>query len=272
MIITYEIKNKITEEYYIGVESNYSPTRKYFGSGVKIKQAIEKYGTISFDKIITGVWRSKEIAFLMEAWIVDYDTIKDPLCYNMKPGGAGGAKKGHLKGIKKSATHAKAIGDALRNRKRPKSVGEAVSIAKKGKSVPNLRGEQNGMYGKYGNKNPSHNKHWVIHPISKAVKFTKYPGLFYENGWVKGSCRTKFIKIFDDNGDEMFFGSGSDLKNLSHYLPVTEFRNSAKHNGELIYKTGIPPKAVRDTNQREFYKKYQNWKAVFLAADDCGKL
>ena len=69
----------------------------YFGSGKHLTNAMNKYGKENFDKLVTGEWKSKEIMFLIENWIILPEFIKDTQCYNMKPGGTGGTQKGHQK-------------------------------------------------------------------------------------------------------------------------------------------------------------------------------
>lgn len=76
--------------YYIGAHQTYNIYDNYLGSGKLIKRSIKKYGKSKFSKLVAGVWRSKEIMFLMESVIVDSEVVSDKLSYNLKIGGQGG--------------------------------------------------------------------------------------------------------------------------------------------------------------------------------------
>lgn len=84
---TYEITNKINYKYYIGVHKTNNIDDNYLGSGSMLKKAKKKYGKYNFSKLITGVWRSEEIMFLMEEWLVTKAQVKDTNCYNLRKGG-----------------------------------------------------------------------------------------------------------------------------------------------------------------------------------------
>ncbi len=88
--ITYETVNKINSKYYLGAHSTNNLDDGYIGSGKLIKRAILKYQNKNFNRTITGVWKTKEIMFLMESWIVDDVVVSDKLSYNLKGGGFGG--------------------------------------------------------------------------------------------------------------------------------------------------------------------------------------
>ena len=100
---TYEIINQINKKYYIGAHSTEDIYDLYYGSGERITRAVRKYGKGNFNKITTGVWKSQEIAYLMESWIVDGEVVADPNSYNLVPGG-----RAPLIG-KRSATYGKKV-------------------------------------------------------------------------------------------------------------------------------------------------------------------
>jgi len=99
---TYETTNNINNKYYIGVHKDINLDYRYMGSGKAIKNSIKKYGIENFSKLVTGVWRTEQISYLMESWIVDLEEVKNTQSYNLKPGGMGGSNKGLNLGIPKS--------------------------------------------------------------------------------------------------------------------------------------------------------------------------
>lgn len=83
--VIYKTTNKINGKWYIGKDkqNNYN----YFGSGSLLKKAIKKYGKENFQKEIleeTSNLSSREIY-----WIEKTNAVKDPMSYNMVPGGGG---------------------------------------------------------------------------------------------------------------------------------------------------------------------------------------
>ena len=84
----YKITNNITKEFYIGLNSTSNPD--YYGSGVKIKQQIDKYGKENFIKEILCVLTSnfnkdKNVLRKIEhIYISAY--IKDKQCLNKSIG------------------------------------------------------------------------------------------------------------------------------------------------------------------------------------------
>ncbi len=81
----YKITNRTNGKFYVGVHKGLMD--HYWGSGLAIKRAIEKYSIDNFDKEILHTFDNKEDAYLKESVLVDKD---DPLSYNLKDGGFGG--------------------------------------------------------------------------------------------------------------------------------------------------------------------------------------
>ena len=87
----YQITNLITKLFYIGVHKSVNILQdNYFGSGIKIKSSIKKYGKQNFKKEILAEFHNKNDAYLFESQLVAKETIKDLNLYNIKPGGFGG--------------------------------------------------------------------------------------------------------------------------------------------------------------------------------------
>ena len=91
----YQIKNKINGKLYIGKHQTENINDGYFGSGVALRSAVEKYGKENFVKEILFVFdtekemNAKERELITEEFVMRNDT------YNLGVGGEGGP---HFKG------------------------------------------------------------------------------------------------------------------------------------------------------------------------------
>lgn len=87
----YKTSNLINGHYYYGVRSHKNPDKDpYLGSGIRLKEAIEKYGKENFKKDIQAYFPTMEKAYEYEAKVVTRDLVLDPNCYNVQLGGDGG--------------------------------------------------------------------------------------------------------------------------------------------------------------------------------------
>jgi len=86
----YQTTNTINNKIYIGVHATTNPNDSYLGSGIAIKQAIEKYGKDKFKKEILFEYDNQNEAYLKETKIVNEIFIKRKDNYNMCIGGNGG--------------------------------------------------------------------------------------------------------------------------------------------------------------------------------------
>lgn len=94
MFYVYKTVNKVNGNYYIGKHKG-KLDDEYLGSGLILKQALEKYGKNSFQKEILVICLSEEEVRFWEKKIID-SKIDDPKCYNLAPGGQGGYVIKHL--------------------------------------------------------------------------------------------------------------------------------------------------------------------------------
>lgn len=88
--LVYKTINLIKGEYYIGIHITEDIEDDYLGSGKRLKHAIEKHGRDIFKKEILAVFDNPHDMFKMEEELVNEETLKDPLCLNLKVGGCGG--------------------------------------------------------------------------------------------------------------------------------------------------------------------------------------
>lgn len=85
--IVYKITNKLDSKVYIGVHATDNVNDGYMGSGVRIKNAIKKYGIDAFSKEILFEYDSAELALKAEKELVDEDFIHRSDTYNIVLGG-----------------------------------------------------------------------------------------------------------------------------------------------------------------------------------------
>lgn len=96
----YKTTNKITGEYYIGLNSTSNP--KYLGSGVELKKQVEKYGKENFIKeilcLVTSNSTDENILRKIEHAYI-YNHIQNKKCLNKSIGYTKGKKEVEIKYI-----------------------------------------------------------------------------------------------------------------------------------------------------------------------------
>lgn len=110
----YKITNNTNQKYYIGAHKTSNMEDNYFGSGVGLKRAIEKYGKENFTKEIICFCKDENDMYFREKELVTLNETS----YNMTKGGKGGF------------SHIDSSGDNNVMRK-SKEAREKVSIAMK---------------------------------------------------------------------------------------------------------------------------------------------
>jgi hypothetical protein len=93
--IIYKITNHINGKYYIGRHATKDVNDSYMGSGIGIKNAINKYGVENFTKEIIATADSADALWDLEKEIVNESVVKDHMSYNNAYGG-----KHYLHGLK----------------------------------------------------------------------------------------------------------------------------------------------------------------------------
>lgn len=148
----YLIENILNGHKYVG-KSN-GKRKNYFGSGVAIKNAIEKYGKENFIKSILEECSLEELNDKEKEWISKLNTYKGD-GYNLTPGG-----DGWMSGITHSEATLKAMRDNPSQRGRKRSIETIEKIKKSLKKYrDSLTEEQRkDIYGKSGAKLKGRNK------------------------------------------------------------------------------------------------------------------
>lgn len=88
--IVYKTTNKVNGKIYIGVHKTTNINDGYLGSGVFLKQAIEKYGRENFDREILHNCDTYEEVLQIESDIVDEKFVSRNDTYNIALGGGFG--------------------------------------------------------------------------------------------------------------------------------------------------------------------------------------
>lgn len=86
----YKTTNLLTDKYYVGMHSTSNLKDGYLGSGKRLRYSIRKYGVENFKLEILEWFDTREELVDREAQLVNEDLLKDEMCLNLKPGGAGG--------------------------------------------------------------------------------------------------------------------------------------------------------------------------------------
>lgn len=149
-MVIYKTTNLINGKFYIGQDTNNNP--RYFGSGVKIKLAIKKYGKENFTKeILQYCYNQEELNEREKYWIKQTNAIE--IGYNLAEGGFGcsnmsdeikkkisNAKKGVKLNIseetrekKRNYLRNRIVSDETRQKLREANIGKTLSAEHKEK-------------------------------------------------------------------------------------------------------------------------------------------
>ena len=111
-MIIYKTTNIVNQKFYVGKDTHNNPN--YYGSGKRLKLAIQKYGLENFKKEILETCESLERLNEREKfWIKELNAINDG--YNISLGGDGG--------------------DTISNNPRKYEIGKKISESNKGRFV-----------------------------------------------------------------------------------------------------------------------------------------
>lgn len=86
----YKTTNNLNGDYYYGVHKTENLNDGYIGSGLRLWNAINKYGKSNFTRTIVQYFDTYDEALALEEYILDDKTLNDPHCYNIAKGGHGG--------------------------------------------------------------------------------------------------------------------------------------------------------------------------------------
>lgn len=140
-MIVYKTTNLVNGKFYIGQDTNNNPD--YFGSGVKIKLAMKKYGKDNFRKEILEYCKTQEALNEREKfWIKETKAIE--LGYNLAEGGFGCSNMSDeikqkisksKKGVRLSEQTKQRMSCSARGRKVSEETKQKLSLANIGKKL-----------------------------------------------------------------------------------------------------------------------------------------
>ena len=181
----YITTNKINGMKYIGQHSG-EIDDNYLGSGVKLKNAIKKYGKENFFKEILYIASSeKELNEKEKEFISKYNAVNDSEFYNIAPGGEGYNVK-DLSEENYKIWYAKCLEG---NQKRDTSYMQTAEY--KEKMSKSTSGEKNGMYGKHHTEEAK--KKMSENSIGKTLGSKN--GMYGKKGM--NAINGRHIKMFD---------------------------------------------------------------------------
>lgn len=122
----YETKNLLNGMIYVGVHKTSDLNDGYLGSGLRLNNAINKYGEEIFQKTILEFFQNSEDMFSKEKEIVNDEFLKRKDVYNLAIGGHGGFR-GEESRRKQS--------EKMKGRKASEETKEKLSICRKGKAL-----------------------------------------------------------------------------------------------------------------------------------------
>lgn len=273
----YEIKNKINSKLYIGVHKTNRINDSYFGSGKYLNYSISKYGKENFSKLIIAEFRSEEIMYLMESWVVNEEIVNDPNYYNIKLGGIGGwySTSDMIEKVKK--TKAKILENGL-------NIFQIAGI-KSAKTSKNTILEnglsilENSIIKQILTKSEIKNNTTIFIEINKKRKLTMSKldkdGLTgFQKSAIKAAntrIKNKTLEslnnpnskkyIFFNSDNEEMFGGIASLRNICkfHKMPYGSFVKSL-HSGQPLYNN------IRNNNIKFLENngniKYKGWRVI----------
>jgi len=128
---TYRVYHPLTGYYYIGkgdlrrwVKGN------YWGSGRRINDAYKKYPQEQWVRELLGSFSTSDEAYLAESQLVTSETLQDPRCLNLVPGGRGNNSRKHT--VEERLAKSLRQKGKARGRRTPETALR-ISLAKKGK-------------------------------------------------------------------------------------------------------------------------------------------
>ena len=143
----YEITNLVNGKKYIGKRSCKCPIEedKYMGSGIYLKQAIQKYGIKNFEKQILFECKNEKEALEKEIYIINkLDAVKKRNYYNVANGGQGGnTKAGYSE--EELRIYSKKLSASLKGRRLSEETKTKISLSRMRKYA----GINHPLYGKH---------------------------------------------------------------------------------------------------------------------------
>ena len=183
----YKITNLINNKIYIGTHKTNDLNDDYMGSGINIKRAIKKYGSVNFNKEYLAVFDNPDDMYTMESTLVSGRLLDNDNTYNIAKGGNGGWDYVN-KTMDKNIRHQIAV-----------MAGKSVPPEKQGIKVP---AEVRKRVGRYMGTNFGGSNRFTKEEINSRLSAIKHIDLT-KYGWVVlvakiwGVSSTQVKRFFD---------------------------------------------------------------------------
>lgn len=132
--IIYKTICQETGKYYIGMHSTENIDDGYLGSGKVVRASVKKYGALAHTKEILEELPDRISLALRESEIVNDEVLSDPLCMNLKPGGAGNSSeyaKQLFQNPEFREKHSIAVSDGMKGKTKTEEHVKALSKSRK---------------------------------------------------------------------------------------------------------------------------------------------
>lgn len=231
--IVYKTTNLINQKIYIGIhkqKKGYSPTDfdGYYGSGLNLQKAIEKYGEQNFKRETLYIFNNFEEAKYKEKQIVNSDFILREDTYNISEGGQGGnttlgLTEDQKRIITKKILEKKIINGTLKDTdetKLKKSKSSKQRVIDKPNTIPN-------------NLNRKH--------FGRALRNIQEGGMKRVGNykWVTNGNVTFLHNVNNELPEDFYYGRGLDVKKFEVHNQETKNKISEKIKGDVCYNNGI---------------------------------
>lgn len=233
--IVYRTTNLVNNKFYIGIHRQKNiEFDGYYGSGLLLIRAIEKYGIENFKRETLHECESWQECRMLEKEIVNEDLCKDEMCYNISVGGTGGNTTCGYTIEQKMIINEKRKNTILQNGgyiMSPERLAKAVEQMRKIRIQPNNKGRVHTQKSKENIAAANHMNN-ARHFTNGINNIVVHAGESIPDGYFPG-------RTFTD--DQKFKGhSATTLKGISEKRMGSHYYNNGIIN-KLFYNNDIIP-------------------------------
>jgi len=246
-MIIYKVINLINGKIYIGQTLNNN--KYYFGSGIKLKDAIKKYGKINFKRVILCFCNTKKELNAKETyWIKKLNSTNKKIGYNLTFGGEGGFKHSEETKkiiIEKNKSWHKLNDNPFKGKKHSIEIRKYLSNKHKGKILSEEQKEKIGRYARGKTYNELYGKEKATILKNKRIESNK-KRVYSEKTKLKIKNKQK------NHQDKIFFNK---IKETENFIVEKRKENYSIRNISRIFK--ITERVVNFV-----VKNYENRKSI----------
>jgi hypothetical protein len=223
MYIVYKTTNKLDGKIYIGIhKTSGSDFDGYYGSGLLLWKAIDKYGKENFERETLYTVETIEEARNIERLLVDAEFCERVDTYNISIGGTGGNTLAGLSEEEKRSVYEKRKQTSIQN---GSYIVTGELLLKKQELMRRVRTQPQ-------NKGRVH-KGQALQNIIEAAANRR--GKFV---WVNDGTRTYLIESSELNTCGLVRGRGPDIERFTHHTEDAKKKIADKIRGDVCYNDG----------------------------------